>query len=121
MLYFVSGPIDKDLIGGFINDWHVEAYNNSDCSVTVYLKVFDINRPEPIMIGSTSRVVNPHSHEYITLGTDACEHTIAQIEYSQDAGTVLLTLTGRDKVGRALPGAIFFNNQLIELNQGIIV
>lgn len=121
MRYFVSGPIDKDFIGGFLDNWHLEVYNNSDSAVTVYLKVFDIDRPDPVMIGDTSRVVNVHSHEYLTLNTSACEHTIAQIEYPESAGSVLLTLTGRDKVGRALPGAIFFNNQLIELSNGILV
>ena len=121
MLYFVSGPIDKDFVGGFLDNWHLEVYNNSDCNVTVYLKAFDVDRPDPVLIGDTSRVVRAHSHEYITLNTNACEHTIAQIEYSESAGTILLTLTGRDKIGKALPGAIFFNNQLIELSQGIII
>ena len=121
MLYFVSGPIDKDYVGGILENWHLEVYNNSGCTVPVRFKVFDIQSPVPVLIGDTGRDVSPHSHEYINLNTNACEHTIAQIEYQQSAAEILLTLTGRDKLGRALPGAIFFNNQLIVLNQGIIV
>jgi hypothetical protein len=119
LLYFVSGPIDKDLIGGIVNNWHLEAFNNSNCNVTVGFKVFSI-KDAATLIGSTERVVYPHSHEYITLYTNGCDHTIAQIEYPESSGEVLLTLTGRDKVGKALPGSIFFNNQLIQLENGIV-
>lgn len=120
MLYFVSGPIDKDLINGTVDNWHLEAFNNSDCSISVNFKVFSIQGPAPVLIGYTGRVVEPHSHEYISLNINENEHTIAQVEYIENTAEVLLTLTGRDKSGKALPGAIFFNKQLIPLSQGII-
>ena len=121
MLYFVSGPIDRDLIGGAIDNWHLEVFNNSNCIARVDLKVISIQDAAPAIIGYTGRNVEPHSHEYITLYTNGLEHTLAQIEYPESSGELLLTLTGRDKTGKALPGAIFFNNQLIPLGQGIIV
>ncbi len=119
MLYFVSGPVNMEFADGILDNWHLEAYNNSDSVVPVTLKLFDINGVSTIYIGSTSRDVNPHSHEYMSLSTNGVHHTIAQVEYPQGYGDILLTLYGRDRNGRALPGAIFFNHQLIELQNEI--
>lgn len=108
-----------EFIGGLLDNWHLEAFNNSDSTIPVTLEAFDIDQTPPALIGSTSRTVNPHAHEYLTLNTNGVHHTLAQIEYPQDIGTVILTLYGRNKSGLALPGAIFFNNQLIELENGV--
>lgn len=118
MLFFVSGPVNMEFIGGILDNWHLEVFNNSDGIVPVTFKVFDIDNT-PRIIGNTSRPVNPHSHEYLTLATNGVHHTLVQIEYPEGIGELMFTLYGRNKMGRALPGAIFFNNQLMELENGI--
>jgi hypothetical protein len=119
MLYFVSGPVDEEFRGGILDNWHLEVYNNSGSTVPVALKVFDVDGTNTVLIGNAQRTVNPFSHEYITLNTNGVHHTVAQIEYPEGVAQLLLTLYGRNRSSQALPGAVYFNNQLIQLQNGL--
>jgi hypothetical protein len=119
MLYFVSGPVDMEFPYGNLEDWHLEAYNNSGAAIPVTFKVFDIDGENTVLIGNTSRTVNAHSHEYLTLSTNGIHHTVAQVEYPEGIAQVLLTLYGRNRSGEGMPGAIYFNSQLIPVSTGL--
>lgn len=119
MFYFVSGPVDMEFADGILDNWHLEVYNNTNATVPVTLKVYDVNCKGTIFIGGTSRDVDAYTHQYLTLSTNGVHHTIAQIQYPQDTGEILVTLYGRDQAGLALPGAIYFANQLTALQNGI--
>ena len=119
LLYFVTGPIDKDYVAGVLFDWHLEVFNNSENTLDVELKVFDISGESTVLIGDTARQISPHSHQYMTLYTNLAEHSIVQIQYPATTGEMFLTLYGRDMNGNALPGAIFFNKQLMQIPNGI--
>jgi hypothetical protein len=118
LLYFVTGPVNMEFSAGLLDNWHLEVFNNSDGVVPMTLKVFDIDSGVH-MIGNTSRTVYPHTHEYLSLTTNGVHHTLAQIEYPEGTGPVLLTLYGRNKNSIALPGAIYIKQTLTELVNGI--
>ena len=121
LLYFTSGPVDKDFADGILNDWHLEVYNNTNDKVMIRLRIFNVTDDIPVLIGDTSHNVDEYSRRSYTLNTNACSHTIAEIQYPENSGEVLLMLYGRDINCNALPGAVFYNNQLTALTNGIIL
>lgn len=119
MAILTTGPVNRDFIGGDIANWHLEAFNNSDFTVQVTLRVFDLATTPPTQIGSVTTSLSPKEHEFLTVATTSREHTIVQVEHPLGRNDVLVTVYGRDNAGRNLAGATYRHVELVETGVGV--
>lgn len=108
-----TGVVDRDQFGGDITNWHLEAFNNTNQTVTVTLRVF--NAATNTVIGSVSRTLAPHAYDNLTVNIGAVEHTIAQVEHPLGRNDVFTTVYGRNSSDVNLPGATYRHEELIDL------
>lgn len=108
-----TGVIDRDQLGGDIQDIHLEAFNNSTTTITVTLRVF--NAQNNTVINTDSAALGPKGYANLTVNTCGAEHTIAQVEHPLNRNDVFTTVYGRNAQDVNLPGATYRHEELIDL------
>jgi len=120
----ITGPVDADFLvyqeGVKLDNWHLDAFNNSCCTVDITLRVYKITYDPSAEYGITEighqcKTIKPGWHQFLTVSMGGEEHTMAVIEHPLDRDDIFVTVSIRDTNDRNVIGTIFRHEDLIDI------